>query len=100
VTKVHTVYRVIKSRLGGSYIMPVKVYDDPKNAETASKQSAATFGELAEGSIIVNTPQGPKRVMTVKQLLVELGIDVITHSVLSQDVHGAIVLAPTGVAIQ
>jgi hypothetical protein len=98
--KVHTVFRVVQSQLGGGYLYPVKAFDDPKEAERCQVAAADTLGAIAEGSIIVNTPQGPRKAMTVKQLLHELGIASILHRVLEQDVHKGLILAPTGVSLQ
>ena len=98
--KTFTVYRLVKSHLGGAYAHPVKVFDDPKVAEDALKSSASAFAEIAEGTVLVKTPQGPRAVMTVRQLLNELGVAALSHSILEQEVHGAIVLTPTASIIQ
>lgn len=98
--KIHTVFRIVKSHLGGGYAHPVKAFDDGKVAEDACRQSAEMFAAVSEGKIIVVTPQGPRAVMTVKQLLIELGVATISHSILPQEVHGAILLSPTGVSLQ
>lgn len=94
-SKVHTAYRVVKTRLGSAYIHPVKAYDNPQVAEKAVHEMSAGLAAVAEGTILVKTPQGPRAVMTVWQFLHELGIEGWSHSVLSQDVHGAIVLTPS-----
>lgn len=89
--KIHSVYRVIKGPLGAGYAYPVKVFDDQRVAEEALQESAQFMAAVTEGNIIV----GMRKVMSVKQLLVELGVGTISHSVLTQEVHGSVILTPT-----
>jgi hypothetical protein len=98
--KVHTLFRVVQSQLGGGYMHPMKAFDEMKVAEEAQHAGAQSMGAILEGSIIVSTPQGPRKAMSVRQLLHELGIASVSHRILEQDVHGALILAPTGVSLQ
>ena len=93
--RVHTVYRVIKSQIGGAYAHPIKTYADNKDAESALAQAAADFAAAIEGNVIVKTPQGPRAAMTVKQLLHEMGVSGVSYSILSHDVHEGMILTPT-----
>lgn len=97
--KVYTLFRSCTGPLGGMS-HPVKTFDDKSVAEDACRKTVGAFSELVEGSIIVNTAGGPRKVMTVKQLLIELGVSTMSHNVLEQETHGALILAPTSAIIQ
>lgn len=99
--KVHTVYRIVKGALGSAITHPMKVYEDEKLAREASATASDTLAAIVEsGKILVQTQKGPRMVMTVQQLLIELGIDGVSHGVVPQEVHGAIIVAPTSAIIQ
>lgn len=99
--KVYSVFRVVRTQLGGSYAHLVQTFDDPKVADDGLTAAAEPLAAVIEtGKVLVQTPQGPRMVMTVQQLLVELGIAGLSYSVLPQDVHGAIIVAPTAAIIQ
>lgn len=97
--KVYTLFRTCTGPMGGMS-HPVKTFDDKSVAEDACRKTVGGFAEIVEGSIIVNTPGGPRKVMTVKQLLMELGIGTMSHNVLEQETHGALILTPTSAIIQ
>jgi len=99
--KVHTVYRVVKGQLGAAITHPVKVFDDDKLANQGLAAAAEPLAAIVEqGTILVKTPQGPRAVMTVQQLLMELGIAGISYAIVPQEVHGAIIVTPTAAIIQ
>jgi len=99
-SKVHTVYRTVRTGIGNAFATPVKVYDDSKLADEALKANAQALAEIIEGNIIIRTEKGPRAVMTVKQLLAELGISGWSYSVLEQEVHQGLIVTPTAAIIQ
>lgn len=99
--KVFTVYRIVKGQTGSAISHPVKVFDDEKLAAQGLDAAAGPLAAIIEsGKVLVGTPQGPRMVMTVQQLLVELGVEGISYGVVPQEVHGAIIVAPTAAIIQ
>lgn len=98
--KVHIVCRVVTSHLGGTYIHPVQAFDDEKIAEQASAESQASFAALSQGTIMVQTPQGPRSAMSVMQFLHELGIASLKHPILQQEVKSSLLFTPTASIIQ
>jgi hypothetical protein len=98
--KVHTLYRIVKTRLGSAYAHPMKTFDELKTAEDALTKAASGLAEVIEGTVLVKTPEGPRAVMTVKQLLIELGVEGFSYSILSHDVHGGLILTPGRIALQ
>lgn len=97
--KIHTVYRTVRTNIGSAFAAPIKVYEDKKVAEEALSANANSLAEIIEGTVLVKTEKGPRAVMTVKQLLTELGIAGWSYSILEQDVHAGLVVTPTSAII-
>lgn len=94
-SEIHTLYRIVESQLG-SYAYPVKTFDSQPIADAALQDAVRFWAQLTEGNVVV----GLHKVMTVKQMLIELGVATLSHNVLGQKVHGAIVVAPASALIQ
>lgn len=98
--KVHTVYRVVRTGIGAAYAVPMKAYADKDVADNALQENAAGLADVIEGNVIVKTERGPRAVMTVKQLLNELGIVGWSYTILTQDVHASLLVTPTSAIIK
>ena len=50
--KVHTLYRIVKTRLGSAYAHPMKTFDELKTAEDALTKAASGLAEVIEGTVL------------------------------------------------
>lgn len=98
--KVYTLFCITETPLGAGAIHPMKSFDHKNDADDACRKTVAAMAEIIEGTVLVKTPSGPRKVMTVKQLLTQMGIATLSHNVLEQETHGALILTPTSAIIQ
>lgn len=74
---------------------PVTFYEGEDDAKRAAQDRQNAILSLLDGSIIVPTPNGPKKASTVKELLGLLGIMDFNHAVIQGEVQGRIVAPPS-----
>lgn len=80
---------------GCGFNSPVTFYESEEDAKAAGAERQKAIICLLEGSIIVPTPNGPKKAATVKELLGMLGVVDFNHAVVQGEVRGRIIAPPT-----
>ena len=99
--KIFTVYRVVNGQLGSAITHPVKVFESKEVAQDGLRLAAEPLSAIIEsGKVLIQTPAGPRMVMTVQQLLVELGIEGLSHAIVPSETHASAIVTPTSAIIQ
>lgn len=75
--------RKVSTSNGSCYLQPIGIFADEHLAKQAAEEANGFINEMSAGKVVLNTPQGPRGVMTVSQLLAEIGvagIEILTMS--------------------
>lgn len=79
---------------GCGFNSPVTFYESESDAKRAATERQNAILSLLQGSIIIQTPNGPKKAAPVTELLQLLGVIDFNHAVVQGEVQGAIVAPP------
>lgn len=88
--KVHALLCIVAGPPSTGYSVPVRFFEHEEDAKREAYGRQAAIETLIEGSIIVATPNGPKKAGTVKELMGLLGVTGFNHAVIGGDIAGKV----------
>lgn len=95
--KTFIIYRSLKGQNGTLILHTLGIAAKKEVADELAEHAQGFLDELKEGKIVVNTPEGPRAVMSVAQFLVELGIMEIGYASMSGEAKETNLVAPRSV---
>lgn len=97
--KVFAVMVQLHTVTGQIVATPVGAYENEADAKKAYQEKGHILAGIADGKIVVATPNGPKAVCSVKELLLRLGVTSVSHALGGFETESPIAVAKPQILI-
>lgn len=85
--------------MGQVVVTPVGTYESEVDAKKAFQEKGQILRSIAEGKIVVATPNGPRAICSVQELLLRLGITGATHELGGFETESPIATVPSKIVV-